>query len=486
MKKGALPANAVERLGIKKSGESYQTTQLDKTRKLMKEQEQESPVTETETTSKIKATWDSRNWGDDVDKNFPGAVYDVSRANLDNELDDMDLDQLDLELDRLEKKAKAGTLTEKDLRETELWKLDSVAYHAIAAQIEINPITAINGLRAGVNNPIAKDPVETKDVAPVTAIETAPVYTPEQQQEMKEYIDPVGTVKKELETATEPKLVASLKRNYRLLKDRLFPNITKMSEVSEAARQLDKRNIPYVYARFDIDNLTGVNDHFGQEGHEDADEALRAMLMDNVFQKIVDAGGIVGRDKGDELIAVIPGMTKAEADVMIEKGRQEALKIQKKLGLDKVYHSKKHLEGYGGGDFSYGVIDGIPGKYKETDKSADVIQRVMKEKKLHIYEKQGMLNNEETTDVKGKQLEKTGTKPQPTTVTGTKGTQKAVPSPSEGRSTGKPATKTDGTTKSLAPEFEQPQTVPIDIMESLYGPPEDNDQHQKAKDNVKA
>ena len=364
MKKGALPANAVERLGIKKSGESYQTTQLDKTRKLMKEQEQESPVTETET--------------------------------------------------------------------------------------------------------------------PVTAIETAPVYTPEQQQEMKRYIRPVQHIDTELETASEPRLREALEDNKELIQDRLFSEATNFGKVEKAAKELEKRNIPYVYGRGDIDNMKAINDKYG-DNHPRANEDIRALLGKNLVGTINDLGGIIGRDQGDELKWVVPGKTKVEVDAAIEKGRKNILIEMKKLGLDKLTHIRENVPNYGAGDISYGNLDAKPGHYKENNDNAEAMTKLMKVKKLLNAKKNSNVIDEGGTNDVTKRLEGNGDKSQSTTgKTGTsigKETQQQTP---------KSAAKTDGTTKSLAPEFEQPQTVPIDIMESLYGPPEDNDQHQKAKDNVKA
>ncbi|HUV71760.1 MAG TPA: hypothetical protein VMW25_02010, partial [Clostridia bacterium] len=376
------------------------------------------------------------------------------------------------------KKAEDGKGWVNNFDENNVFKTKKEAHQDILAQRE-QISQDVQGVRDLVAQKEQESPV-TETETPVTAIETAPVYTPEQQQEMKRYIRPVQHIDTELETASEPRLREALEDNKELIQDRLFSEATNFGKVEKAAKELEKRNIPYVYGRGDIDNMKAINDKYG-DNHPRANEDIRALLEKNLVGTINDLGGIIGRDQGDELKWVVPGKTKVEVDAAIEKGRKNILIEMKKLGLDKLTHIRENVPNYGAGDISYGNLDAKPGHYKENNDNAEAMTKLMKVKKLLNAKKNSNVIDEGGTNDVTKRLEGNGDKSQSTTgKTGTsigKETQQQTP---------KSAAKTDGTTKSLAPEFEQPQTVPIDIMESLYGPPEDNDQHQKAKDNVKA
>jgi len=155
---------------------------------------------------------------------------------------------------------------------------------------------------------------------------------------------------------------------------------TNFKDVKKTLKQLEAEGIPYVYERADGGNLGGLNAHHG-EVHSLADKDVRKVWGEIYTEEAVRHGAVIGRDQGDEFIVVWPNFTMAEVREIRGDIEAQINNRIKEMGLDKVPHPKKKYNGMPTGALytNYGLIEGIPGKYGEMDRLADIEMSQMKD-----------------------------------------------------------------------------------------------------------
>jgi hypothetical protein len=194
---------------------------------------------------------------------------------------------------------------------------------------------------------------------------------------IKNITDRKANFEKLVKDVKEPEQRGELKE---MFTDKLIGDFggTNFQDARKAVKQLESENIPYIYGRADGGNLGGLNAHH-KEVHATADKDVRKVWGEIYAKEVVDHGGIVARDQGDEFIEVWPNFTldevkeiRADIEVQIQN------KI-KDLGLDKVAHPKKKYNGMPTGSLytNYGLVEGQPGKYGAMDREADMLMAAM-------------------------------------------------------------------------------------------------------------
>jgi GGDEF domain-containing protein len=169
--------------------------------------------------------------------------------------------------------------------------------------------------------------------------------------------------------------------------------VSKFPDADLTVKQLERSDIPFAYERDDGLNLGGANEALGHGG---SDKAIKE-IWGTFAQEVQKNGGIVFRGTGDELKILWPNKTAEEvAPIRQEIGKKVDALIEEK-GYDKFSHPKLNGLPTGSFNLSYGIVDHVPGKYGEVDRTADALSELNKKDFLRAKsEKSGYTYNEET------------------------------------------------------------------------------------------
>lgn len=89
------------------------------------------------------------------------------------------------------------------------------------------------------------------------------------------------------------------------------------------SEHLSSGDAPFALSLIDIDDFKGIND---QHGHEIGDEALKALA--DAMRRVFPNGSILGRQGGDELLAILTGDAVDHADELFQQFNSESILIE--------------------------------------------------------------------------------------------------------------------------------------------------------------
>lgn len=89
------------------------------------------------------------------------------------------------------------------------------------------------------------------------------------------------------------------------------------------SEHLSSGDAPFALALIDIDDFKGIND---QHGHEVGDEALKALA--DAMRRVFPKGSILGRQGGDELLAILTGDAVDHADELFQQFNSESILVE--------------------------------------------------------------------------------------------------------------------------------------------------------------
>ena len=89
------------------------------------------------------------------------------------------------------------------------------------------------------------------------------------------------------------------------------------------SEHLSSGDAPFALALIDIDDFKGIND---QHGHEVGDEALKALA--DAMRRVFPKGSILGRQGGDELLAIMTGDAVDHADELFQQFNSESILVE--------------------------------------------------------------------------------------------------------------------------------------------------------------
>ena len=89
------------------------------------------------------------------------------------------------------------------------------------------------------------------------------------------------------------------------------------------SEHLSSGDVPFALALIDIDDFKGIND---QHGHEIGDEALKALA--DAMRRVFPKGSILGRQGGDELLAILTGDAVDHADELFRQFNSENILVE--------------------------------------------------------------------------------------------------------------------------------------------------------------
>ena len=89
------------------------------------------------------------------------------------------------------------------------------------------------------------------------------------------------------------------------------------------SEHLSSGDAPFALALIDIDDFKGIND---QHGHEVGDEALKALA--DAMRRVFPKGSILGRQGGDELLAILSGDAVDHADELFQQFNSESILVE--------------------------------------------------------------------------------------------------------------------------------------------------------------
>lgn len=222
-----------------------------------------------------------------------------------------------------------------------------------------------------------------------------PLYEKHKQKTEAIPKDIVTPIEKLLSDITNPEYREALQN---LISDNLLGEhgVEKFKRVDDAVKALVNRGIPFVYERADGGNLGGLNTHH-KNVHADADADIKKVWGEIYADAVRAFGGIIGRDQGDEFMAVWPNRTLGEVEEIRGTVEIEMRKRVKELGIDKLTHGKNGLPGVGALHTAYGLVEYNGQHFGELDRLADERMNKMKSGDyLEIANKSGYTLNKET------------------------------------------------------------------------------------------
>lgn len=136
-------------------------------------------------------------------------------------------------------------------------------------------------------------------------------------------------VKRILETISP--FTATVISNYQLLEelewsgthDWLTALLNRRGVDVALSEHLSSGDAPFALALIDIDDFKGIND---QHGHEVGDEALKALA--DAMRRVFPKGSILGRQGGDELLAILTGDAVDHADELFQQFNSESILVE--------------------------------------------------------------------------------------------------------------------------------------------------------------
>lgn len=228
-------------------------------------------------------------------------------------------------------------------------------------------------------------PTPSAQAAQPIAQIAAPQQTMRQQLAAKPKIpeevrNPVVRIEKAFAGEKSPQRLAEIERIKGKTVDRLLPQTYKAQDVTDVANYARENNVPFAFIRGDGRELKAWNTK-NKNIRPKTDEEIK-QIWGVYEQGIVDAGGIIGRDQGDEFWAVIPNATQEEANALIDELQVEVQPIIDRLGLADVPSSKPEYNKLpiGTGTIDMVAIDGLNMAPGELERSADEVLAVVKEK----------------------------------------------------------------------------------------------------------
>lgn len=151
---------------------------------------------------------------------------------------------------------------------------------------------------------------------------------------------------------------------------------TSYQDAYAVIRRLDKENIPASVVMMDGGNMGAVNAKHGNI-HEQADPDIRAVWGEILAKEIRKAGGVLARNKGDEMMAVLPNHSQQEAEALMA-GIDKKIRVKRdEMGYAESVNPKNGLP-VGALHVNYGAAEHVPGKIKETITAADSRQAEQK------------------------------------------------------------------------------------------------------------
>lgn len=154
--------------------------------------------------------------------------------------------------------------------------------------------------------------------------------------------------------------------------DRLMPNVFKFEDAKNVSEYCNDNNIVCSFIAGDGRELKSWNTKNG-DIHQDTDKEIKLLWGDIYANSIIEAGGIMCRDQGDEFHIVLPGYTKEQASELMDSIEEKALVKTKELNLDLLPSAKQQYGGLpiGSGIIDWGIAETIKGKMGEVERRAD-------------------------------------------------------------------------------------------------------------------